>query len=460
MKKLLLRGSITPALIVMTGAFVVVIYGLLLVLSTQLDYSHRQVASEMSINIAEAGINYYRWHLAHAPEDFQDGTGAAGPYVHEYVDPEGLATGKYSLDITPPVNGSSIVTIRSTGWADRFPNVKRSVTAQYGKPSLARYSFLVNASSWYGTGLTVNGEIHSNNGIRMDAVNTSVVSSVQTTYPCGSETGCNPAPQTKPGVWGGGSGSALWQFPVPPVSFAAIAFDFDAMQDAAIADGHYLGASGFQGYHIIFNANGTYQVRRVNTTNYYDGYTPDDLCQRRYQRIATESNVGTYNVSDNPIIFAEDRLWVEGVVKGKITVVAVRFPLETNNMDIWIPNNLTYVAYDQTNNLGLVAQRDIYFARNIPEAFRVDGALLAQKGKIIRHGYISGCGFDSTHSVKDSLTLNGSIISYNKSYWNFGSSPSSGFITRTINYDASLLLQPPPYFPTSGDYEFITWKEE
>lgn len=458
MKKL--RGSVTPALLVITGTFVVVIYGLLLVLSTQLDFSHRQVASEMAVNIAEAGVNYYRWHLAHAPEDFQDGTGGSGPYVHDYLDPEGLTTGQYSLEITPPVNGSSIVTIVSTGWSTRFPNVKRTIRAQYGKPSLARFSFLVNASSWYGPGLTVNGEIHSNNGIRMDAVNTSVVTSHQTTYPCGSETGCNPS-QSKPGVWGAGPNSSLWQFPVPPVNFASIAFDFDTMQEAADDNGHYLGASGAQGYHVIFNANGTYQINRVNTTNYYYGYASNDGCQRRYERIGSETVIGTYNVADNPILFAEDHLWVEGTVRGKITVAAVRFPIETNAMNIWIPNNLVYAAYDNTNNLGLVAQNDIYFARNIPEDFRVDGALLAQSGKIIRHGYINygNCSAGSW-SVKDSLTINGSLISFNKSYWNFGSGPSSGFVTRTINYDASLLLQPPPYFPTSGDYEFITWREE
>jgi hypothetical protein len=36
------RGSITPALLIITGAFLVVIYGLLLVLTLQFDYSNRQ----------------------------------------------------------------------------------------------------------------------------------------------------------------------------------------------------------------------------------------------------------------------------------------------------------------------------------------------------------------------------------------------------------------------------------
>jgi hypothetical protein len=87
------RGSITPALLIITGAFLVVIYGLLSVLALQFDFSNRQVGGEQSLHIAEAGVNYYRWHLAHDPDDYTDATGASGPYEHEYLDPQGQAIG-------------------------------------------------------------------------------------------------------------------------------------------------------------------------------------------------------------------------------------------------------------------------------------------------------------------------------------------------------------------------------
>ncbi len=453
-------GTITPSLLIITVTFVVVIYGLLWLLTLQLDFSHRQVAAEEALNIAEAGINYYRWHLAHAPEDFQDGTGQPGKYEHEYKDPQGSLIGKFSLEILPPSNGSSIVTIISTGWTNQYEKVKRTIRAQYGKPSLAKYSFLQNASSWYGSGLTVHGRIHSNNGIRMDGINTSLVTSAKESYLCGSETGCIP-PQTKPGVWGSGPGGAqgLWQFPVPAKDFNLISFDFGSMREQAQNNGLYLAPSEAYGYHLKFYAGGNFEVYRVTQRNYYYGYAEDDGCQRRYQVISQENLIGNYQVSQKPIIFAEDYLWVEGTLKGRTTVVAARFPLETNNMSIWITNNLVFAAYDQTNALGLIAQKDIYFSRNIPDNFRVDAALIAQKGKIIRHGYLWFCG-SSSQALKNKLTINGTIISYEKSYWNFGSPPSSGFREREITYDAALLYQPPPYFPTSGDYEFISWKEE
>ena len=48
---------------------------------------------EQAIQIAEAGIDYYRWHLAHAPADFQDGTSGPGPYVHNFRDKDGTSIG-------------------------------------------------------------------------------------------------------------------------------------------------------------------------------------------------------------------------------------------------------------------------------------------------------------------------------------------------------------------------------
>jgi len=460
-------GSITPPLLIVGGVFVVVIYSLLLMLGLQLDYSHRQVASEEALYIAEAGINYYRWHLAHAPEDFRDGSEEDGPYEHEYFDPQGRKEGVFSLEIIPPADGSFIVTIKSTGWTDRYSGVKRTITAQYGKTSMTEYSFLQNASSWYGSGITVNGRIHSNNGIRMDGVNLSLVTSAKETYKCGTETGCFP-PKWKPGVWGSGGDQALWSFPVPQIDFDAISFDLTTMRDAAEEEGLYLDDSGAYGYHIEFLANGTFDVSRVTKTKYYKGYSVPGQglgqagkggCRKLYQRIDEEASIGTYSILDVPMVFSEDDLWVEGTINGQITVVAASFPIQSSNINIWIKDNLVYTAHDNSNSLGLIAQNDIYFARDIPEDFRIDGALIAQKGKIIRHGYFSWCG-GSSEAVKDKLTINGSIISYYKSYWNFGSQPDSGFIEREINYDTNLLYAPPPYFPTSGEYEFISWTEE
>ena len=123
-----LRGSSTPAILLIATSFIFVIYGLLFVLGIQMDSANRQAASEKALNIAEAGVNYYKWHLAHAPEDFKDGQTGNGPYLHVYKDPQGSTIGSYSLEITPPQNGSTVVTIQSTGWTTNYPKIKRRCT--------------------------------------------------------------------------------------------------------------------------------------------------------------------------------------------------------------------------------------------------------------------------------------------------------------------------------------------
>ena len=442
------------------ATFAIVIYALLLTISSQFDFTFRQVAHDQALTIAEAGVNYFKLQLAHAPEDYTSNT----EEPIDYRDPQGAVIGQYKLNVTPPAEGSSVVTIAATAWTNEFPNLKRTVTAQYGKRSLASFAFLSNSSLWFGNGTTVNGPIFSNNGIRMDGVNTSTIQSAKETYTCGVETGCWPNPAEKPGVWGNGGPKELWSFPVAPVDFTSVSVNFSQMRTVAQTDGLYLPASEAAGYHLVFVNNGTVQVYKVlSTSSPKRGYTPEEGCQNLYQKITTEQLLGTYSLVDIEMIFAEDTLWVDGVVKGRVMVAAARFPLGTFETNVWITNNLTYLTKDVTNTLGLVAQNDIYFGLEIPEDFEVNAAMVAQEGKVVRHHYnYQGCSH-SNQAQKLSLTIFGSIISKEKSYWNFGQGPgqpASGFVKRVVIYDQDLAFTPPPFFPTLPGFEFISWNEE
>src|SRR6202167_1941239 len=87
------------------------------VISKELSVAKTRIDREEALQIAEAGADYYQWHLALFPTDYEDGTGKAGPYVHAYVDATTeQVIGYYSLTITPPSVGSTIVTIQSKGW--------------------------------------------------------------------------------------------------------------------------------------------------------------------------------------------------------------------------------------------------------------------------------------------------------------------------------------------------------
>lgn len=452
-------GSISLIILLFGVVISVAIGGLVIITSTQFGYVQRNQARETALYIAEAGIQYYRWHLAHDPTDFTDGQGTdPGPYEHAFVDPQGGTIGSYALEITPPEPGSSVVTIESTGWANAYPGVKRKVKARFGIPSLAQYSFLHNANVWFGSGITVHGKAHSNGGIRQDGINDSIISSSKATYTCGSETGCSPA-QSRPGVWGGGGSNELWDFPVTSLDFDAINIDLNIMKAAAQASGVYR-ASASRGYHLRFLNNGTVNLYEVTQTQAWRGYDSDTDCVNLNQRIQTEVLRGSYSVNDKRIFFIEDNVWVDGVVKGRATVVAAKFPLGSNSKEIWINNNLTYTAKNGEDALGLIAQENIYFARNLPQEFEIDAAMIAQNGKIIRHLYgNSSCGGSTPYALRSKLSIYGAVISKEKSYWNWGSPPQSGFTTRDVTYDSNLFLDPPPYFPANGEYEFISWEE-
>ena len=81
--------------------------------SNSIMVAQRTLSKEQAFQIAEAGVDYYRWHLAHSPSDFKDGTGDNGPYTHPFYDKNGERIGEFVLTITPPLTGSTIVTIKS-----------------------------------------------------------------------------------------------------------------------------------------------------------------------------------------------------------------------------------------------------------------------------------------------------------------------------------------------------------
>lgn len=451
-------GGISILVLVFGTVITFIVTGLVMFSASQYSASTRTEAYERSLAVAQAGAEYYRWHLAHDPVDFTDGTAQPGPYIHQMSDPYGNTEGTFSLSITPPASGSSIVTIESTGWLNNNPDVKRTVKARYGIPSLAKYSFLHNANVWFGSGLTIHGKVMSNGGIRMDGINDSTVQSAKETYICGTETGCNPT-QTKDGVWGSGGPQSLWQYPVPAVDFVGLSVDFNTLKTQAQTNGTYLGLSGSYGYHILFRSDGTYSVYRVTSALNQRGWSVENGCENLYQQISAETLIGTYSIVSKPVIFAEDHVWVNGIVNGRATLVAARFPLGANYMNIWINDNLTYISKDGHSQLGIFAQNNIYYRLNIPTNFEINAALLSAYGRIIRHNYrYFGCSYYS-NAVRNNLTIYGSVISNQKSYWNFGTAPTSGFITRDISYDTNLYFEPPPFFPSQGEYEFISWEE-
>jgi len=464
------EGYLLVLVLVFASIFLIIIFGLIGFIFTQNKLQLAKENQEKALHIAEAGLNYYKWFLAHFPTDLQDGTGGPGPYEHEYEDPEGGAMGKFSLDITgnTQCNALSSIDIESTGWTYEDTNRTRTVEGRYARPSVANYAYIINDNVWAGGDRVIQGPYHSNGGIRMDGTNESVVTSAQTDWLCSGSFGCNPN-QTQPGVFGDSPNSSLWEFPVAPVDFAGLTLDLVNMKDQAQnGGGLYFGPVGGEsnrrGYHAVFKADGTVDVYRVTNTYRTRGYATETGWGWDYHEIRSQTFLGNYAIpSGCSLIFFEDKLWVEGVVNGKVTVASADVSQPNYDTDVILSGNITYTAYDGSNGLTAIAEHSVLIPVNSPETMELNGIFIAQLGHFGRNHYSTGySSYAGSDSQKDMLTIRGTIVSNGRvgTKWGCGGSCWSGYETRVNSYDRNLANDPPPLTPYVDDeYRFIKWGE-
>lgn len=454
------EGSLLVYNIVIIFIFSMVMIAVLGYATSQLRLLRSTVNREMAFQIAEAGANYYQWRLAHFPTDYWDGNASTtpGPYIHDYIDKDtNTKIGEYSLNIIKPALGSTIVTIQSTGYTTANPNQKRTVTARYGVPSLAKYAFLTNSDIWIGSTSNMNGELHANGGIRFDGTGNALIQSSRSTYTCQPIHGCSPA-AVHTGVWGSAAAAtqSFWRYPVPNVDFSSITADLAAMKSSAQVGGIYLPPSSAQGYSIVFSTTTPSQAVRVyrvtNLRSHATGYDVNGVAHNEYIDYSTTGRTLLFSTTtpSNGLIFVEDKVWVEGTLKGRVTIGSARFPYNASNaMDIMIPNNIVYDSKNGSDSLGLIAQRNVLLTYYAPNNLEINAAIIAQNGSYQRYNF-SG-------NVKNTLTVFGSISSFGVSGTYWPSSPS-GYQTRFTTYDTNLLYGPPPNFPlATGGYQQISW---
>ncbi len=417
---------------------------------------------EQAIDIAEAGLNYYKWFLAHNPGNVTNGTGVAGPYVGVYSDPEGGPIGEYSLTVasSSACGETYAVDIVSTGKTYAEPNYGRTVYGRYAQPTVAEYAYIINSNVWAGADRVIVGPYHSNGGIRMDGTNNSTVTSGQETWSCTPSFGCTPT-TTRAGVFGAGANFDLWSYPSTPINFTGITVDLADMQyKAQNAGGRYFGPSGRSGYHIIFKSNGTYDVRRVNSKH----NEPNGYAWGRYMHILNGTTLlGNYPIPTGcAVIYVEDQVWLEGVVKGKVTLAVADVDTVGRDPSIILNNNITYA--DANSGLLAIGEYDVLIGLEVPDNMTLNGIFMAQLGHFGRNHFDTSIPASWRAYIKrNSLTINGTIVSNGRegTKWvnNLGVY-TSGFNTRYNSYDRDLVSDPPPLTPeTSDTYEFIEWRE-
>ncbi len=474
------RGQLTLYVLVFSAVAITTLAGLILWVDSNLKIGYRSIDQAQAQAIAEAGIEYARWHFAHSPNDYQDGTGHAGPYVHDYKNKDGVSIGTFSLDIVPPANGSTIITITSTGWVTAAPTLTKKIRVQLAPESVIKYAVLANSNIKFESGTEIFGPVHSNGGIHFDGIAHNLVTSARSTYNDPDHSGANEyavhthATTTDPlptaqlpvrnDIFMGGR-----LFPVPPVDFAGITKGMAQIKSAAQSGGKYFGKSGAKGYHIVLKTNGTYTVTKVKKTLKIPKGCKNTQHQKGWATWSidsgnsSEQTVGTYNYPANGIIFFEDNVWVDGQIKNNIlTIAAAKLPASKKSFkNIIINHSVAYTYYDGRDVLGLVSQGDVHVGMASDATLRVDAAVVAQNGRVGRYYYRPAVGsktYCAPYDTRTSITFNG-MIATNTSY-GFAYTDGSGYQSRTILFDAHLQYNPPPTFPLiSTDYHQILWSQ-
>ncbi len=430
--------------------------------------------SQEAFEIAESGIDYYRWHLANLPTDYYDGNASStspGPYVHTFQDKDANTIGTFTLTITPPATGTSIVTVRSKGTI-ASSSISRSIQATFAIPSFAQYAAVANDNIYFGSGTTVYGPVQSNYGVHFDGVAHNVVSSALSQYidpdlndgveRYGVYTTGDPTPPTTPPA---DAATFLTgrQFPVPVIDFNNITTDLSSILSIAQAGGSSYTASGALGYYILLHTNDTYDIYKVTSLQSLPSSCSNNATAN------SQSGWGSWSiVNKTPIhlgvafpssgvIFLQDNVWIDGSINtARLTIAAGAFPANPSTYkNITINNNITYTNFNGSDVLGLIAQNNINVGFNSADTMTIDAALIAQNGRVGRYYYSSSC---PTGYSRSSITLDGMIASDLR--YGFAYSDNTGYQIRNLNYDGNLLYGPPPSFPSAtSQYSTISWGE-
>lgn len=487
------KGAVTLLVIVYLSIFVILMGALSSIAVVQNRVQNAKEHREEALQVAEAGLDYYRWFLAHYPTDLQDGTGVSGPYVHVYSDPEDGPVGEFSLDIGGSIQCGEIMSvgITSTGHVYDAPDITREVYGKYSRPSVAEYAYILNDNVWAGADRVISGKYHSNKGIVMDGTHDSLVSSEYETWDC---TLCDPTQNPAGGVTKNASGngnSVLWEYPSPRIDFTIINQNFNNLKTYATANSMYYGASGAEGYHITLNSDGTMDVARVDTVverqyncgwhccwwnGCYTGdiiaYDSDDGWHYEKSIRDTETTIatGVSFPSDCSIAYFEDNIWIDGEVNGKITIASADSGSGTTNA--WLMNDILYTPGDGTDDgLTLIVENSILISPASENDLELNGIFFAKDGHFGRNHYVCSGSYSlpsaycspTDYTERDTLTINGSIVSNGRvgTQWTSGGVFSSGYQSRVNTYDREQATDPPPLTPfTSEDYKFIEWSED
>lgn len=154
------RGITLP--VVLLALMLLVVFGIttLFMTSSQAKFNYRDDSSKKALEYAEAGYNDYLWHL-------NDDVNFYSTEGHEKMinTPIKYQEGYYMLEVNKPSDTDRFVTIKSTGWTNDNPDIKRTIVAKIRKKQFVHHVYVSNSDGkniWWTTGDESHGPYHTN----------------------------------------------------------------------------------------------------------------------------------------------------------------------------------------------------------------------------------------------------------------------------------------------------------
>ncbi len=415
-------------LTVLAGTFLSILaYATVSLVVVDNSLATRQYQATQALWLAESGVELaYRWLRYQDPPP-----GGTEPFVKYNEVPAGPGT--YSVTIDPDDGNTSTYLKKyrliATGKVD---DVVRQIEVEVKTTTFNKYAYLTGdegGTIWFTSGDTLEGPVHSNDQISI--VNHPVFMGKVTSTANSFNQGWPFNPEFQDG----------YQLGVPPVVFPT-------SQD--VIDNYW--ANNTDPPKLIIDARfgkkASIKFRPDGTLVYSIWYW-----QNGNKVYVVQDKVETVSSLDG-FIFVKGSVRVKGVLDGVVTITATR--------NIIITDDLVYEMSDAEGKplpgcddlLGLISIKNTIIADNAANRndVRINAAILALGTSFTVQNYDSG-------PPRGDLTIWGSLSQKVRGpVGTFGWWGYTGY-KKDYHYDNRFLNQAPPYFPTTGQYDFNYWKE-
>ena len=446
-----INGTALVYVLTVIAAASVLFAGTIQFVVSHVKYNVTLEPNTQALHVAEAGVYFYRWYLAHNVEgktasqiatfwendplgvdddgdgdcddpDTADGDGdGTEAYVVDYKDENNNVIGQYRICITPPQQYSTVLYIESEGSSESSGvTQKRTIRARLRRPSWSEFAILANNMTRLSEGTEVYGPMHVNGGFHFDGTAHNLVTSTVLSYydHDGDVQG------TRPGVWAaadpGNDNSvdtddsehflAGKQMGTVAQDFNSVTADFDEMRQAAqnitVYDevNHtnvdlFYGRQG-QGRFIEFGKPSADKVRITRVRN-FSSTTFAITRLRNSDRDIFDLD----NMPDDIVIYVRDNVWVTGTIPNDKRITIAAHDSGWRNPKIFLgEDDIFYEDYDHDTVLGLAAENDVAIILgdgfnneeegdinashgSDHETLHIDAVLLSQTGRV-------GWGYD------------------------------------------------------------------